>query len=296
MTGRLDAVWGSRRLSLKDIEASYRLRYHHNAVLGSFSYIGSHLLSAAYLFLFGRYISDTLSGVRAVRAGVSDEPARAARRQAGQPVSALARFSRRRPMCSKRRCSFFALSPERVRRTTPVEGLRSLAIIAWQRIAPMRHARPPLRASRDAAAADPKVSRRAAVLRLFSIIPAAGAGTRLQSSTPKVLTPVNGRPMIDHLFDRYSDVVRRFVLVVHPSFEVAMSGATCSAAAPDLDVDYAHAGAAYRHARCDSAGSGCARRSRARSRLDHLVRSDRRPPGYDRDARTRCRASTQSCA
>ena len=27
MSGRLDAVWGSRRLSLKDIEASYRLRY-----------------------------------------------------------------------------------------------------------------------------------------------------------------------------------------------------------------------------------------------------------------------------
>jgi hypothetical protein len=69
MSGRLDAVWGSRRLSLKDIEASYRLRYNHRALLGSFSYVGSHLLSAAYLTLFGRYISDTLSGVRAVRAG-----------------------------------------------------------------------------------------------------------------------------------------------------------------------------------------------------------------------------------
>ncbi len=69
MGGRIDAVWGSRRLSLKDIEASYRLRYNHRAMLGSFSYVGSHLLSAAYLLLFGRYISDTLSGVRAVRAG-----------------------------------------------------------------------------------------------------------------------------------------------------------------------------------------------------------------------------------
>ena len=35
MSGRLDAVWGSRRLSLKDIEASYRLRYNHKALLGS---------------------------------------------------------------------------------------------------------------------------------------------------------------------------------------------------------------------------------------------------------------------
>ena len=42
MSGRIDAVWGSRRLSLKDIEASYRLRYNHRALLGSFSYIGSH--------------------------------------------------------------------------------------------------------------------------------------------------------------------------------------------------------------------------------------------------------------
>jgi hypothetical protein len=29
---------------------------------------------------------------------------------------------------------FLALSPERVRRTTPAEGLRSLAVIAWQRL------------------------------------------------------------------------------------------------------------------------------------------------------------------
>lgn len=52
------------------------------------------------------------------------------------------------------------------------------------------------------------------------IIPAAGAGTRLQSTTPKVLSPVNGRPMIDHLFDRYRHAVQRVVLVVHPSFEI----------------------------------------------------------------------------
>jgi bifunctional N-acetylglucosamine-1-phosphate-uridyltransferase/glucosamine-1-phosphate-acetyltransferase GlmU-like protein len=51
------------------------------------------------------------------------------------------------------------------------------------------------------------------------IIPAAGAGTRLRSPTPKVLSLVNGRAMIDHLFDRYRHAVRRFVLVVHPSFE-----------------------------------------------------------------------------
>jgi hypothetical protein len=67
LSGRFDAVWGSRRLSARDIEESYRLRYRHNLLLGMISAIGSHLLSLAYLFTYGRYISDTLSGARVVR-------------------------------------------------------------------------------------------------------------------------------------------------------------------------------------------------------------------------------------
>ncbi len=70
------------------------------------------------------------------------------------------------------------------------------------------------------------------------IIPAAGAGTRLQSPTPKILTPVNGRAMIDHLFDLYRRVAQRFVLVVHPSFETAVRD-HCHTMAADLDVGYA---------------------------------------------------------
>lgn len=66
--GRPDGVWGSRRLAVRDIRASYRVRYRDHPLLGAASYIGSHLLSLAYLVLFGRYVSDTLSGVRAVRA------------------------------------------------------------------------------------------------------------------------------------------------------------------------------------------------------------------------------------
>ena len=65
--GRLDAVWGSRRLSVTDIRESYKLRYQHNVVLGAISYVGSHLLSLAYLLRYGRYVSDTLSSARAVR-------------------------------------------------------------------------------------------------------------------------------------------------------------------------------------------------------------------------------------
>ena len=46
-TGRLDAVWGSRRLSVRDIEESYRFRYRRKAVAGAISYLGSYLLSLA---------------------------------------------------------------------------------------------------------------------------------------------------------------------------------------------------------------------------------------------------------
>ena len=67
-TGRLDAVWGSRRLSVRDIEESYRFRYSASALGGTISYLGSYALSLACLALYGRYITDTLSGVRAIRA------------------------------------------------------------------------------------------------------------------------------------------------------------------------------------------------------------------------------------
>lgn len=50
------------------------------------------------------------------------------------------------------------------------------------------------------------------------IIPAAGRGSRLKSSVPKVLFPVNGKPMIDYLLDLYAPVVDKFILVLHPSF------------------------------------------------------------------------------
>jgi hypothetical protein len=133
MSGRLDAVWGSRRLSLKDIQASYRLRYRHKALLGSFSYIGSHVLSAAYLLLFGRYVSDTLSGARAVRAGfLTSLPVTPDDKLANQHL--LCALLSERADLLETPVQFLPLSPERVHRTTLGEGLRSLAVIVWQRM------------------------------------------------------------------------------------------------------------------------------------------------------------------
>jgi len=68
------------------------------------------------------------------------------------------------------------------------------------------------------------------------IIPAAGAGTRLQSAGPKLLFPVAGRPMIDHLLDLYAPFVDRFVLVLHPSFVDAVRG-HCSNNGLQIDYD-----------------------------------------------------------
>lgn len=50
------------------------------------------------------------------------------------------------------------------------------------------------------------------------IVPAAGAGTRLGGVTPKILVPVAGRPMIDHLIALYRLLVDVIVIVTHPSF------------------------------------------------------------------------------
>ena len=155
MNGRLDGVWGSRRLSLKDIEASYRLRYRHKAWLGSFSYLGSHVLSAAYLFLFGRYVSDTLSGVRAVRASfLTSLPVAPDDKLANQYL--LCALLREKADLLETPVQFLPLSPERVRRTTPGEGLRSLAVIAWQRMS--RRKSPP---ATPETAAELEMSRRA---------------------------------------------------------------------------------------------------------------------------------------
>jgi 2-phospho-L-lactate transferase/gluconeogenesis factor (CofD/UPF0052 family) len=126
--GRLDAVWGSRRLSVRDIHESYRLRYKSNVLLGAISYAGSHLLSLAYLALYGRYISDTLSAVRAVRA--SDALAAGidlTHKDANQRL--LSRLLRRRAEILELPVQFMPISPEKVKRTSPLDGLKALLTI-----------------------------------------------------------------------------------------------------------------------------------------------------------------------
>ncbi len=129
----LDVVWGSRRLSVNDIHQSYRLRYQGALLLGAVSYVGSHILSLLYLLLYGRYVSDTLSGIRILR---SD-------------IFFLDEFSFDDPTFNQRLLSailggrfeilempirFLPQSPHKVKRTTVLEGLRSVLIIFSQKI------------------------------------------------------------------------------------------------------------------------------------------------------------------
>jgi len=133
--GRLDAVWGSRRLSVRDIHESYRLKYRHRTVLGAVSYAGSHALSLLYLALYGRYVSDTLSAARAVR--VADAvriPVPLTHKMANQHL--LSGLLRREAEMFEVPVQFFSIAPEQVRRTIALNGLRAITTAIVARLRP----------------------------------------------------------------------------------------------------------------------------------------------------------------
>ncbi len=131
-TGRLDAVWGSRRLSVRDIEESYRFRYSASALSGTVSYLGSYALSVACLILYGRYITDTLSGVRAIRAAdVLDPRVDLGHKNANHVL--LSRLLRRKAEILEIPVRFVPLAPDRVKRTSVIEGMRALATLVSRR-------------------------------------------------------------------------------------------------------------------------------------------------------------------
>jgi 2-phospho-L-lactate transferase/gluconeogenesis factor (CofD/UPF0052 family) len=133
--GRLDAVWGSRRLSVRDIAESIRFRYEKTPFFGALSAAGSHVLSLACLTLYGRYISDTLSGVRAIRAeDALSITVPLTHKRANQHV--LARLLRRKAEILEIPVQFLPISPERVRRTSVRDGLGALGALLTGRIVP----------------------------------------------------------------------------------------------------------------------------------------------------------------
>lgn len=72
-------------------------------------------------------------------------------------------------------------------------------------------------------------------MKRIMIVPAAGLGSRLQTKTPKILFPVNGRRMIDYLLDLYAPFVDRFVFVIHP---VHLEAVTTHCERFDLPIEF----------------------------------------------------------
>ncbi len=139
----LDAVWGSRRLSVNDVQEAMRLVYRRKWLLGSVSYFGSHLLSLLYLVLYGRYIYDSLSGVRAIRARfVSALHVEPGHKQANHQM--LTALLRHRAEILETPVRFFPIGPHQTRRTTILDGVRAaLAIVTGRGWGRLTRRRPP---------------------------------------------------------------------------------------------------------------------------------------------------------
>ena len=67
------------------------------------------------------------------------------------------------------------------------------------------------------------------------IVPAAGAGTRLGTSVPKLLVPVDGIPMITRVLALYTDLASRAAIVVHPA---ALPEVRRQLANPPIPIDF----------------------------------------------------------
>ena len=130
---RLDAAWGSRRLSVRDIQHALRLVYRGNWPLRIASQVGSHVLSFMYLLLYGHYISDTLSGARAVRARyLAELDVTPEHKLANHKL--LGTLLRNRAEVLEVPVRFFPISPERVKRTSILDGVRAILQICVQRM------------------------------------------------------------------------------------------------------------------------------------------------------------------
>jgi len=85
--------------------------------------------------LYGRYVADTLSGVRAIRASdAAAVPVPFTHKLVNQYL--LGMLMRRRADLLEVPVQFLPLSSDRVRRTSMGEGLRSLAAILRMRFTP----------------------------------------------------------------------------------------------------------------------------------------------------------------
>jgi len=130
---QVNAVWGSRRLSVSDVRASYQFRYQKNWLLGVVSRAGSHLLSLMYLLLYGHFISDTLSGLRIVKAEVLKQSEVGIGHDSFNQLL-LCNLLKKKGMVFEMPVGFLPMSPEKVKRTSVLQGLKNIGVILYKRM------------------------------------------------------------------------------------------------------------------------------------------------------------------
>ena len=230
--GRLDAVWGSRRLSVRDIEESYRLRYDRNALLGAISYAGSHVLSLAYLLSTAATSPTRCRPCAPFAPPTPSTPAiDLSHKRANQHL--LSGLLRRKAELLEIPVQFFPISPEQVKRTSPLDGLQALVAISGAASRRRGRRRRPRNVAFGRKGSRPARCPRAVMSTRLLVIPAAGLGSRLGAGCRSCSSRSRAYRCSIDLLDLYRSAVDRVVVVVGPSFDSDVKRHV--AARPDYD-------------------------------------------------------------
>lgn len=135
---RFDAVWGSRRLSINDIHMAYGLLHRNSPFKGALSYLGSYALSIFFLIVYGRYLSDTLSGIKVVNANYLRKN-QLDPEERGINFKILSVLLRDRAEIFETPVHYFPISPKKVHRTSVKEGLHALYTALVYRFKPLAY-------------------------------------------------------------------------------------------------------------------------------------------------------------
>ena len=101
-------------------------------LLGLMSRMGSHALSLMYLILYGHFISDTLSGLRLVKTDVFKDLNLSAEDENFNQLL-LCKLLREKVMVFEMPVGFLPISPDKVKRTSVLQGLKNIGVILAQR-------------------------------------------------------------------------------------------------------------------------------------------------------------------
>jgi 2-phospho-L-lactate transferase/gluconeogenesis factor (CofD/UPF0052 family) len=135
---RFDAIWGSRRLSINDIHMAYGLVHRNTPIKGAISYLGSHALSLTFLLAYGRYLSDTLSGIKVINAEYLRQN-ELDPEERGVNFKILSVLLRDRAEIFETPVHYFPISPEKVHRTSLSAGLHALITAIVYRFKPLAY-------------------------------------------------------------------------------------------------------------------------------------------------------------